>query len=88
MRSILLPVVTVLALGSASLAMAAGATTTDGTIKTIDKKAHSVTLSDGSTYSMPKTVKLKAFKVGEKVAVTWEQKGKVNEATALVAVKG
>jgi len=88
MRSILLPVVTVLALGSASLAMAAGATTTDGTIKTIDKKAHSVTLSDGSTYTMPKTIKLKGFKVGEKVAVTWEKKGAVNAATALVAVQG
>ncbi|MGD9919017.1 MAG: DUF1344 domain-containing protein [Paenirhodobacter sp.] len=88
MRSFLLPVVTVLALGSASLAMAAGATTTTGTIKTIDTAHRVITLADGSTYRLKKTFDMTTLKTGEKVSVSWELKGKVNKAMAVTPVQG
>ena len=71
----------VLGLGSAGFA----ATNTAGTIKTIDAKAGSVTLSDGTVYMLPSGFKLDTFKVGEKVSISWDMKGVVHEATAMKA---
>ena len=88
MRSFLRPVVTVLALGSASLAMAAGATTTTGTIKTIDTAHRVITLADGSSYRLKKGLDMTTLKTGEKVSVSWELKGKVNKAMAVTPVQG
>ncbi len=71
-------------LGFGVAAMAA-LTDTTGTIKSIDAKAISVTLDNGTVYMLPKAFKLAAFKVGEKVSVHWELKGTAHDATEMTA---
>lgn len=85
MRSFALPLVFLAAMGSAGIAFAA--TTAEGTIKAIDMKAHTLTLSDGIVYTLPVGFKDPGLKVGEKVAVTWAMKGTLHEATAVTVVK-
>lgn len=85
MRSTLVPFVLIAAVGSTSLAMAS--TTATGTIKSLDMKDHSITLSDGTTYVLPKSFDEKTLKVGEKVAVLWDMNGKVMDATKITVVK-
>lgn len=75
-------VIASMALGGAAFAAAA---TTSGTIKKIDTKAMTVTLSNGITYHLPAGFKLAGFKAGEKVAVTSELKGALHEATGMKA---
>lgn len=84
MKNFALPLALVASLTLSSLALAA-ATTTEGVIKSIDAKADTITLTDGVVYHLAKTIKIAAFKVGEKVKVTWEKTGKVNEASAVIA---
>jgi Cu/Ag efflux protein CusF len=67
-------------LGAANLAYAAEAT---GTIKSIDMSKHEVTLNNGSTYDVAKSVKLDGLKVGEEVRLTYSQSGKAMEVTAI-----
>lgn len=67
-------------LTSAGVAMAA---TADGTIKSIDLKAKTFSLDSGTVFTAEKTVDLKTLKVGEKVAVTYDMKNGVNEASAV-----
>ncbi|MES2434665.1 MAG: DUF1344 domain-containing protein [Pseudomonadota bacterium] len=86
MRAYMLPAAIILSIGSASLAMAAP-TTTDGVIKSLDMKTHTVTLADGTAYMLPKGFKDPGLKVGEKVAVVWDLKGNVHEASAVSIVK-
>lgn len=69
-------------LTSASLAMAAEAT---GAIKSIDTKAKTFMLDNGTTYKAGEYVDLSKLKVGEKVTVTFEVKSGVNEASAVKA---
>ena len=85
MRSTMIPALlaATLTFGSAALA-APGAV--EGTIKSIDAKTMAITLADGSSYMLPQGFKLNTLKVGEKVAVTWDLKGKVNEASAVKIV--
>ena len=47
-----------------------------GTVKAYDAKAMTITLSDGSTYMLPKTFKDPGLKAGEKVDLSWNQTGK------------
>lgn len=86
MRAFMLPAAIILSLGSASLAMAAP-TTTDGVIKSLDMKTQTITLADGTAYMLPKGFKDPGLKVGEKVAVVWDLKGKIHEASAVSIVK-
>ena len=85
MRSFALPLVFLAAMGSAGLALAA--TTAEGTIKSIDMKAHTLTLSDGKVYILPANFKDPGLKVGEKVSVAWAMKGTQHEATAVTVIK-
>lgn len=84
MRSTMIPALLAasLTLGTAALAAPMA---TEGTIKAIDAKANSVTLSDGVTYLLPKGFKLQGFKVGEKVRLSWQMQGSVHEAESMVA---
>ena len=84
MRSNTLPLVLIASLGLGGIAMAASTDTT-GVIKSIDEKAMTVALEDGTIYHLPAGYDLKPFKVGEKVVVSWEMKGTLKEATALKA---
>ena len=86
MRAFMLPAAIILSIGSASLAMAA-ATTTDGVIKSLDMKTNTITLADGTAYMLPKGFKDPGLKVGEKVAVVWDLKGNIHEASAVSIVK-
>ena len=81
-NTLALALIASLGLGTAVLA---SPTDTSGVIKSIDAKAMTVALADGSTYHLPTGFDLKAFKVGEKVVVSWEAKGAMKEATALKA---
>lgn len=45
-----------------------------GTIKAMDSKALTVTLQDGTFYTLPTGFKLDGFKTGEKVTLTWAMK--------------
>ncbi len=84
MRSNILPFALIASIGLGSAVMAAP-TDTSGVIKTIDEKAMTVVLADGTIYHLPAGYDLKALKVGEKVVVSWEMKGTLKEATALKA---
>jgi len=86
MRKLVLPLVLIASLGASSLAMAAGQTA-EGTIKAIDSKAMTLTLSDGSIYKLPAKFKVADLKAGEKVKVTWDKMGTANEASAVTMVK-
>ena len=84
MRKFILPLILIASLAAPSLAMAA-ASTAEGTIKSLDAKAWTLVLNDGTSYTLAKTIKVSDLKVGEKVKITWSKMGTVNEASAIVA---
>lgn len=84
MRSNTLALALIASLGLGGAVLAASTDTT-GVIKSIDEKTMTVVLEDGTTYHLPAGYDVKAFKVGEKVVVTWEMKGTLKEATGLKA---
>ena len=67
MRIMLTALAAAAILGAANMAYAAEAT---GTIKSIDMSKHTVTLDNGSTFDLAKSVKLDGMKVGEKITLT------------------
>jgi Cu/Ag efflux protein CusF len=73
-------VAAVLLIGVAGSASAAEAT---GVIKSLDTAKDMVTLDNGSSYDVAKSVTLASFKVGEKVTITYTQSGKMMDATAI-----
>jgi hypothetical protein len=84
MRSTILPILVAASMTFGAAAYAA-ATDTSGTVKSIDEKAMTVTLEDGSSYHLPAAFKASDLKVGEKVVVSWEAKGDVKEASGVKA---
>lgn len=85
MRKLALPLVIVAAIAASSGAYAATPASVEGVIKTINVKADTITLKSGSVFKLHKGLKIAAFKVGEKVKITWHKAGKVYEATAVMA---
>jgi hypothetical protein len=81
MKKLVIPAVAATLVAFVSSANAASAT---GTIKSIDTAKDTVVLNDGSVYSVPSTVKLVQFKVGEKVTVTYQNQNGKMEASGLV----
>ena len=79
MRALFFSVATVL-LGAVSVALAADAS---GAIKSLDGAKRTVTLQDGSVYTVPDTIDLSKFKVGEKVKISYDQSGKSMIATSM-----
>ena len=59
---------------------AAFAADVSGTIKSIDAKAHEITLDNGKTYAVDQSVKLTDFKAGDKVMVSAEEQNGKNVA--------
>jgi Cu/Ag efflux protein CusF len=80
MKRLVLPLAAAVLLAAGSMAL--GATTT-GTIKSIDTKAATVTLQSGEVFSVPSTMKLSGFKVGEKVKVTYSASNGKMEASEI-----
>ena len=80
------PAATTAAVAAPAASMAAMTpTTTKGTIKSIDTKSLSVTLTNGSRYHFAKGFAFSNFKVGEKVSIVWEWKSKKHTASAMSA---
>lgn len=68
--------------GSVALSGAAfAATTTVGTIKSLDMTKHQITLQDGTVYMLPSGYKDPVLKVGEKVSITWDMQGQAHQAS-------
>jgi Cu/Ag efflux protein CusF len=84
MRKILLPLALVAALATGTAAFAATNTATTGVIKTLDAKAHTVTLGR-TVYHFAKSVDLSAFKKGENVTVTGHVYKKSEVGVTIVA---
>jgi Cu/Ag efflux protein CusF len=56
---------------------------TSGMVKAFDLKAHTLTLADGKTYTLPANFKDPGLKAGEKVTVHWKMNGSAYEATSV-----
>jgi len=88
MRKFALPLILIASVAASSAAMAAApmaTTTTEGVIKALSGRTHMLALVDGPTFKLAKGIKVAEFKVGEKVKVTWEKLGKIDEAIKIVA---
>lgn len=86
MRKLFVPVATAAILATSAVAFAA-AQHTDGTVKSIDVKAMSLTLADGTNFVLPKTFKDPGLKAGEKVSVMWDMSGKNKVAESVKLMK-
>lgn len=84
MRVIHVPVALAAVLALAPAAFAATHTTT-GDIKSMDMKAHTLTLANGKMYSLPTSVKTAGLKTGEKVTVSWTMSDGKYRASAVKA---
>ena len=85
MRAYLVPVA--LAAGLALAPAAFAAQTTTGMIKSIDAKTHTITLDNGTAYTLPTSFKENGLKVGEKVSINWDMKAGKHQATTVTAAK-
>ncbi len=84
MRSFILPA-TIVALLAAPMAFAA--TTTNGTVKSVDTKTMTLVLDNGISYRLPQGFKNPGLKAGEKVAVIWDMQGANHEAKSVTILK-
>jgi Protein of unknown function (DUF1344) len=71
MRKTLFPLAAAALVASSLGAFAADSMTT-GVIKAVDMKALTLTLEDGTVYSLPAGFKDPGLKVGEKVTIGWK----------------
>jgi len=58
-----------------------------GTIKNYDAKGMTLTLTDGSVYTLPKNFKNPGLKAGEKVSIAWDMQGKSKTAETVKIMK-
>jgi Cu/Ag efflux protein CusF len=87
MRKILFPAVAVALIASSMGSFAATDTMTTGVIKSIDLKAMTLTLEDGTVYVLPKAFKDPGLKAGEKVTVGWQMQNTKHQADTVVMAK-
>jgi hypothetical protein len=84
MRKILLPLALVAALATGTAAFAATNSSTSGTVKAVDLKAHTVTVGK-TVYHFAKTYDLSKVTVGEKVTVVGHAYKKVEVGVSIAA---
>jgi hypothetical protein len=65
----------------------AAAQTDTGTIKKLSSAKGMIELSDGKTFSVPKSIKLAGFKANEKVTITYTMTNGKMLATSVAAAK-
>lgn len=66
----------------------ARAAETTGTVRSVNTRSDSVTLSDGTTYSLPEGIEAESVKVGEKVRIKFTSShNHQNRASSLVKAK-
>jgi Cu/Ag efflux protein CusF len=69
---------------TATNAYAAEAT---GTVRSVNTKSDSITLSDGKVYVLPEGIEAESIKVGERVNITFSQSKGKNRASAVEKAK-
>ena len=79
MRRLIVPALVAAVVASSSAAFAAQ--TVNGTVKTINSKQMTLTLTNGALYHLPSGWKDPAVKKGAKVAVTFDRQKGVNNAS-------
>ncbi len=84
MRRFVAPAVIAAVLTASPLAFAADSAT--GVIKSMDSKAHTITLDNGVTYQLPANFQ-PMLRTGEKVKVSWEMKNGKHQADSVVIQK-
>jgi len=75
---------TAIALAAATNAQAAETT---GTVRSVNTRSDSITLSDGKAYSLPEGIEAESVKVGEKVRIKFTSRHNQNRASSLVKAK-
>ncbi|MGT2504683.1 DUF1344 domain-containing protein (plasmid) [Bradyrhizobium guangxiense] len=65
----------------------AQAAETTGTVRSVNTRSDSVTLSDGTTYSLPEGIEAESVKVGEKVRIKFTSSHNQNRASSLAKAK-
>lgn len=65
----------------------AQAAETTGTVRSVNTRSDSITLSDGTTYSLPEGIEAESVKVGEKVRIKFSASHNQNRASSLVKAK-
>jgi len=75
---------TAFALVAASNAQAAEIT---GTVRSVNTRSDSITLSDGKAYVLPEGIEAESVTVGETVKVQFTQRKGQNRASSLVKIK-
>ena len=80
MRIVVTAVAATALLGAASVAFAADAT---GKIKSVDANKDMIMLDNGSSYVVPKSVKLSDFKVGERSRAIYNKTGDKFDVTSI-----
>jgi Cu/Ag efflux protein CusF len=84
MRNTIIMAGATIALFAASAVQATEAT---GTVKSVDSATREVVMENGHKFEAAKGVDLSKLKAGEKVTVTFEEKGGKNEASAIHMAK-
>ena len=59
----------------------------NGVVKSVDTKHDSITLVDGSTYTLAEGFEAETFKAGEKVAIVFQKKNGKMMASSVKVVK-
>ena len=60
---------------------------TTGTVRSVNTKSDSITLSDGKVYVLPEGIEAESIKVGERVKITFSQSKGKNRASAVEKAK-
>jgi hypothetical protein len=81
MRKSVIAVASLAIISFSTAAFAATSYDTSGTIRSLDSKAMTLTLSNGRIYHLPTGFKVASFKPGEKVKLTYSMKGKEYDAS-------
>jgi len=87
MRAFIIPAAIAASIALAPAAFAAAAQSSTGAIKAYDAKAHTITLTDGTTYMLPAKYKAAGLKPGERVQISWQLKGNMHDATSVKILK-
>jgi Protein of unknown function (DUF1344) len=86
MRMHIIPAAAAATIAFSALALAAPQHA-NGTVKTYDAKAMTLTLTDGNVYTLPKAFKNPGLRTGEKVSIAWDMHGKSKTAETVKILK-
>lgn len=78
--------VVVVSAGMFAAATAYAAETT-GTVRSVNTKSDSITLSDGKVYVLPEGIEAESVKVGQRVKVKFSQSKGKNRVSSLIKLK-